>query len=1275
MAADANITGIEFEIRGSSSSAAKGIDQLKESLSKLKGALSATGLSAVTTGLRNISNEAKNATKNVAMLKQSLSQINKGFSSAISKDMGDVSNKATKASEAIAEMGDKIKVVGNAGSTSRTSKAVDELANSAEKAQNSVSKVADGMDKVKTGTIKQASKEVKDLGNSHENTGKKIQAASKVTQDSLAKQIAAAQKSKREWGAVTEELLKHKSVLTQLGSSLGDSLANAAGKLPKDIFGAFTSGAKRAGKAVFDFGRNIATAPFKKPIESIQTLTKKLHSMGAAFKRIMIYRAMRALIKNITAGFQEGIQNLKAWSDSVGGEFSRSMDNMTASMTYFKNSVAAMAAPLYNSFAPALDYIIDKVVDFINTINQLFALLTGASYWTRAKKVATQAADSIGSAGGAAKQAMKYLAPFDELNVLPSDSGRGGGGGGGIADAANDMFETVSTFDSAIADFARQLKEKINQGDWQGVGDLLAQKLADALNNVPWENIKKKAKTLATNLANTINGFISNPDIWLSIGKTIGEIINTATGTVSAYFDTVKWRELGEGLLTALDTALDTIDADQLGHTIASIANSGVEKAYGFLSKGVEEGTFSKFGTKVGEAISAAIRDFNWDDAGANIGLAITALFQFLGDTAKTTDFGALAEGLKEAFGSMFKNIKWDEVGEAIRNMLSGLLDFMITVMPSDDEFKKVGDYILKGIFNAFSSFFDDPLRAQLLGARIALFFVKAFKITLKTMAPWITAISLLIESITGYNPQNAFLDLLTGDSEERIQATVNSLEELIEKQDEYKKKVEESTDAVKKYVGFLGKFKAKQEQSNSVLKGGEKVLTSTGKAMEKAKNKAKLYGTSNVEAQMRIAKAQKQTAEIFFKSADQIQSKYSKPLGSIKITTDKASEKNLANYHETKSKTVTVKTEAKLGARFEPVVNAYNGVKSRSALLTANGKVDNSFTTTAKAYSEPKTRATLLTANGAIDSSFTTTVKAYIEPKDRSSLFTGKGKNDKTLTDTNKTFASAKDRSSTFTGKGKNDKTLTDTNKTFASAKDRAATFTGKGKIDKSLTDTAKTFNLKDKSVTVTAKGSKSSGFKSLKSDYDSLKNKTINVSTTGGGQIKITAKAKGGIFANGRWSPIESYASGGFPSGQFFLARESGPELVGTLGGHTAVMNNDQIVASVSSGVARAISSIKFNIKGMGDPVAVAARAMQAQTESIDQSINDVAMKYMMAQKDEDTESVLYNAMLRALNDSEPEQPQEIAAYLDGDVIYRNTIRRNQQTVIRTGVNPMMA
>ena len=51
-------------------------------------------------------------------------------------------------------------------------------------------------------------------------------------------------------------------------------------------------------------------------------------------------------------------------------------------------------------------------------------------------------------------------------------------------------------------------------------------------------------------------------------------------------------------------------------------------------------------------------------------------------------------------------------------------------------------------------------------------------------------------------------------------------------------------------------------------------------------------------------------------------------------------------------------------------------------------------------------------------------------------------------------------------------------------------------------------------------------------------------------------------------------AWATGGFPpTGQAFIAREAGPELVGTIGSRSAVVNNDQIVESVSSGVYRAV------------------------------------------------------------------------------------------------------
>ena len=60
-------------------------------------------------------------------------------------------------------------------------------------------------------------------------------------------------------------------------------------------------------------------------------------------------------------------------------------------------------------------------------------------------------------------------------------------------------------------------------------------------------------------------------------------------------------------------------------------------------------------------------------------------------------------------------------------------------------------------------------------------------------------------------------------------------------------------------------------------------------------------------------------------------------------------------------------------------------------------------------------------------------------------------------------------------------------------------------------------------------------------------------------------------------------TYASGGFPTeGEMFIAREAGPELVGSIGRKTAVANNDQIVSGIESGVYRAVVAANSTNQG---------------------------------------------------------------------------------------------
>lgn len=65
-----------------------------------------------------------------------------------------------------------------------------------------------------------------------------------------------------------------------------------------------------------------------------------------------------------------------------------------------------------------------------------------------------------------------------------------------------------------------------------------------------------------------------------------------------------------------------------------------------------------------------------------------------------------------------------------------------------------------------------------------------------------------------------------------------------------------------------------------------------------------------------------------------------------------------------------------------------------------------------------------------------------------------------------------------------------------------------------------------------------------------------------------------------------LDWYAKGGFPTtGEMFMARESGPELVGRMGSRSAVANNDQIIDGIKAGVYDAVVEAMMLFQGSGN------------------------------------------------------------------------------------------
>lgn len=385
-----------------------------------------------------------------------------------------------------------------------------------------------------------------------------------------------------------------------------------------DFFKSVGMYANQAVGAVGNFVREVGERAKSK----VEKFTGGITNLLGAFKRIALYRFIRTVIKEITEGFKEGIDNLYQWSAVVNGQFKKSMDMIATSSLYMKNSLGAMVAPLINAIAPAIDYLIDKFVALLNVINQVLALFTGATTWTKAKKYPTQYADAVSSGAGKATEALHKLglAQIDELTILDKnhgDTGSGGGGGSGLN--YGDMFETQK-LGGGIWD---KIKEAIDQGDWRGAGKILAERLNEIVDSLDTYSWGKKLGTWLNNGIEFAYGFMKFTD-FKNIGKKIAEFINGGLGAIN--FET-----LGRLMTRKLTALYDTI--------------------IGFLL------------------------NLDWGLIGRSISDYILGTFREWNEWLGSIDWYKMGVELRQKFDEMVGNVDWDSVGQEVLAFFKNAVD------------------------------------------------------------------------------------------------------------------------------------------------------------------------------------------------------------------------------------------------------------------------------------------------------------------------------------------------------------------------------------------------------------------------------------------------------------------------------------------------------------------------------------------------------------------------------------------------------------------------
>lgn len=516
MADNVEIQGLEFQIVNDSTQAVTGLQNLINTLNRLKTATNggATGLSKTAQGIRELSNSLKglnsgDASQKITRLANALTALSRVGNVKISSS---IANQLTAINTALAGLkwtdGDKLTSLANGlrplselgkanmttfiNQLSKLPKVIEDLKTAdidkftqqMTALATAMKPFADEMQKVSNGFSAFPSKIQKLITSTEKYNASARNATSttrKFTSGLKALNVAAATVAFRRIShfiaqAVTESN-KYQEDLNLFTVALGQYAAEAQNYAEKvsDVMGIDPAQWLR-NQGVF----NTLLTGFGDTAERAQLMSRNLTQLGydlSSFFNIPIEDAMQKLQSGISGeleplrrlgydlsqarleqtalnlGIKESVANMTQAEKAelryyavmtqvttAQGDMARTLQAPANQLRILQAQLTQAARAIGNIFIPALNAILPYAIAVVKAIreianaiaNLLGFTLTDVDYSSVGKLASGTGAvaDNLGSAAGSAKELKKYIAGFDELNVLPSNSNAGSGGGG-----------------------------------------------------------------------------------------------------------------------------------------------------------------------------------------------------------------------------------------------------------------------------------------------------------------------------------------------------------------------------------------------------------------------------------------------------------------------------------------------------------------------------------------------------------------------------------------------------------------------------------------------------------------------------------------------------------------------------------------------------------------------------------------------------------------------------------------------------------------------------
>lgn len=432
---------------------------------------------------------------------------------------------------------------------------------------------------------------------------------------------------------------------------------------------------KRIGESI----ANRLQKPFGKLGETIANIHRRFSKFTSAIARVAIYRAIRKVLKDITQGIREGIQNLYQYSTLLGTQFAKSIDTLASSALFIKNSFGAMVAPIVNLVTPAIENLARVIGDAGNRMAEFFTILTrgAGTQYSRAiwyTKKYQEAAKS-------AKKTLDLLG-IDEINRLTDPKGSGSeedyskmfeeaiaGQGTGLASdlataieqddwakvgkvLADKLNEVLGVIDSS--DIAKTIGAKFNNAltalasfiealDWQKVSGAVVRKLQEL--QIDWETVGKLWASRITVVGDLFIGALEAID-WGQVGRAVGNFLKGQLDRLTYWIRNVDWEKLGGDIFDGLLEMVKNIDVIGVIQKFAQFFVSVIEGVGKFFI-----GLWKRFVAWLKGKVENPEDNSVFSGGGGNYGVGAGRKEQIKG---KTYDFSTMADGGYVPRGDLF---------------------------------------------------------------------------------------------------------------------------------------------------------------------------------------------------------------------------------------------------------------------------------------------------------------------------------------------------------------------------------------------------------------------------------------------------------------------------------------------------------------------------------------------------------------------------------------------------------------------------------------------